>query len=254
MGELSNTVFSHAEEFVQQVPLLVTSSHATINRPAITLTFAQSLDGKISLPGQQLLLSGAESMAMTHRLRSMHDGILVGIDTVICDDPQLCVRHVPASELTSVAHPQPIVLDSQLRIPLTARLLVGPQTNSRLKMPFIVTGPDHDPARRAQLEQMGARVVVVACDAGRLCLGAVVRELRQLGIMRLMVEGGARVIQAFLESQIVDLLIITIAPVLVGSSGVAAALSPLSAPIVPQLYEQFGRDVVMAATILHNVG
>ncbi|KAJ2357662.1 2,5-diamino-6-(ribosylamino)-4(3H)-pyrimidinone 5'-phosphate reductase [Coemansia erecta] len=250
---MDDNAFSHAEDFVQRVPLLVTSSNMTAERPAITLTFAQSLDGKIALPGQPLLLSGSESMAMTHRLRALHNGILVGVDTVICDDPQLSVRHLPASELAAVAHPQPIVLDSQLRIPLTARLLTGPQSNPNLKMPIIVAGPCHSAERRTQLEQLGARVIVVACDDGRLCLDEVARELRQLGILRLMVEGGARVIQAFLESRIVDLLIVTIAPVLVGNKGVAAASSPLSASIVPQIYETFGRDVVMTATIQHNM-
>ncbi|KAJ1830214.1 2,5-diamino-6-(ribosylamino)-4(3H)-pyrimidinone 5'-phosphate reductase [Coemansia sp. RSA 2706] len=252
---MSDSAFAHAREFVQRVPLLAASTHMTADRPAVTLTFAQSLDGKIALPGQALRLSGAESMAMTHRLRALHDGILVGVDTVICDDPQLSVRQLPELELAAVAHPQPVVLDSHLRTPLTARLLTGPRSNPRLKMPVIVAGLHHDPDRRAQLERLGARVVVVTTDAdgsGRLCVDAVARALRQLGILRLMVEGGARVIQAFLASPIVDLLIVTIAPTLVGERGVAAVLAPAQASIVPQLYEPFGRDIVMAATIQHQ--
>jgi riboflavin-specific deaminase-like protein len=90
-------------------------------RPFVTLSYAQSLDGSIALHNHApLSLSGPESLCLTHQLRSMHDGILIGIGTVLSDDPQLTVRHW-------VGHnPQPIVLDSQLRIPAKARLCCLP--------------------------------------------------------------------------------------------------------------------------------
>ncbi|KAJ2081837.1 2,5-diamino-6-(ribosylamino)-4(3H)-pyrimidinone 5'-phosphate reductase [Coemansia sp. RSA 988] len=256
----NEAVYTHARDFLSHIPLLSSdsgdSSHQGAgSRPAITLTFAQSLDGKISRVDRRLLLSGKESTAMTHRLRAMHDGILVGVGTVLFDDPQLSVRLFPASELSSVQHPQPIVLDSKLRIPSTARLLTGPQRNPHLHPPWIVTGPGHDTQHRVEVERAGARVIVVDdCDeAGHPRLTAVAAVLRRLGIRRLMVEGGARVIQSFLESKLVDALIVTIAPVLVGSSGVPAVAEPTmdSLAITPVSYEPFGRDIVMAATIQH---
>ncbi|HEX9595492.1 MAG TPA: RibD family protein, partial [Anaerolineales bacterium] len=86
-----------------------------LDRPTVTLSYAQSLDGSIALHrGEPLTLSGPESMAMTHRLRAAHDAILVGIGTVISDDPQLNVR------LVEGRNPQVVVLDSRLRLPLTA--------------------------------------------------------------------------------------------------------------------------------------
>ncbi|KAJ2612162.1 2,5-diamino-6-(ribosylamino)-4(3H)-pyrimidinone 5'-phosphate reductase [Coemansia sp. RSA 1365] len=252
--------YAHARDFLSRIPLISSNSkynldQETGDRPAITLTYAQSLDGKISRADQRLLLSGDESAAMTHRLRTMHDGILIGVGTALFDDPQLSVRLVPAGELLDVRHPQPIVLDSKLRIPPTARLLTGPQNNPRLHPPWIITGTDHNPQRREELERAGARVIVIEdCDkTGRPRLTAVAAALWSLGIQRLMVEGGARVIQSFLESQLVDVLIVTIAPVLVGSSGVSAVGAPTvdALTITPLSYEPFGRDIVMAATIQH---
>ncbi|KAJ2707238.1 2,5-diamino-6-(ribosylamino)-4(3H)-pyrimidinone 5'-phosphate reductase [Coemansia sp. IMI 203386] len=212
----------------------------------VTLTFAQSLDGKISLPGQQLLLSGSQAMSMTHHLRATHDGILVGVGTVLTDDPRLNARLV--LPVDSPGHPRPVILDPRLRFPLSARLLQNPQHN----MPWIVAGPDHDRCRRAELEALGVCVVIVDhCDSeGRPLVSAVLQALAQKGIRRLMVEGGAQIIQAFLESQLVDSLIITIAPTLVGSRGVPAVPAPngiQTLKITPRVYEQFGADVVLAA-------
>ncbi|KAJ2157963.1 2,5-diamino-6-(ribosylamino)-4(3H)-pyrimidinone 5'-phosphate reductase [Coemansia sp. RSA 552] len=224
-------IFAHARRFVQRIP---PARPAAQQRPEVTLTFAQSLDGKIARPGEPLLLSGRESMAMTHRLRAAHDAIMVGINTVICDNPQLSARLLPAAELP--AHPQPVVLDAHLRIPLSARLLTGPQDDPRLRPPWIVTAAGHDPQRRRELEALGARVIAVPADSasGRLCLDAVLAELRAQGVQRLMVEGGARVIQAFLTAQCVDSLIITISPSVVGPSGVPA-LSLLRSLWLPAL-------------------
>ncbi|KAJ2710677.1 2,5-diamino-6-(ribosylamino)-4(3H)-pyrimidinone 5'-phosphate reductase, partial [Coemansia spiralis] len=150
-------------------------------------------------------------------------------------------------------HPQPVVLDPHLRTSPAARLLIGPRTDPRLRAPWLVASPDHDRSRRAELESCGATIIVIDdCDAaGRPRLGAVLAALHRRGVSRLMVEGGARIIQAFLDAHLVDLLLVTIAPVFVGSAGVPAiaAADPESPAVVPALYEQFGRDVVMAATL-----
>ncbi|KAJ1954219.1 2,5-diamino-6-(ribosylamino)-4(3H)-pyrimidinone 5'-phosphate reductase [Linderina pennispora] len=223
------------------------------NRPTVTLTFAQSLDGKISRPGQQLLLSGKESMAMTHRLRATHDGILVGIGTVLCDNPRLNARLLPAPECHLVEQPQPIVLDTHLRFPPTANLLAGPKENHRLKLPWIVCGPVYDAGMRARLEAAGARVIVIdkIDGAGHPVLAAVLKEIFNLGISSLMVEGGAQIIQLFMTSRLTDRLITTTAPVLVGSGGVPAVAAETidsSFAIEPLEYAAFGRDIVMFAT------
>ena len=86
------------------------------DRPFITLSYAQSWDGSITTrSGETLCFSGPEATRLTHQLRSLHDGIWVGIGTVLSDDPQLTVREWEGD------NPQPIVLDSQLRTPASAK-------------------------------------------------------------------------------------------------------------------------------------
>ncbi|KAJ2857189.1 2,5-diamino-6-(ribosylamino)-4(3H)-pyrimidinone 5'-phosphate reductase [Coemansia erecta] len=240
-----NTSDQEARSFVSRA-LDFSRQPTKSNSLYVTLTFAQSLDGKIALPNQRLHLSGPQSMQMTHWMRASHDGILVGIGTVLTDDPRLNARLV--LPIDQPGHPRPIVLDPRLRFPTDARLL----QNNRDNMPWIVTGPQHDRYRRAELEALGAHVVVVdLCDdMGRPRVSDVLKELAQRGIRHLMVEGGAQIIQAFLESQLVDSLVVTIAPALVGSRGVPAvpASDGIQAlKIVPRAYEQFGVDVVLAA-------
>ncbi|KAJ2721118.1 hypothetical protein GGI07_004183 [Coemansia sp. Benny D115] len=215
--------------------------------PRVTLTFAQSLDGKISSrPGAALQLSGAESLKMTHVMRTLHSGILVGVGTVLADNPRLTARLAPQP----AQHPRPVILDTHLRTPPDARVFDHPCS------PILVAAPGCCVERRRVLEARGAEVVVVdRCDAdGRPRLDAVVEDLRARGIDSLMVEGGARVIQAFLRhGELVDALVITIAPVLVGPEGVAAVPSMEgigTMRIEPQLYQQLGADIVMAADVV----
>jgi len=94
--------------------------------PEVTLTYAQTLDGFISgKPNSPpLLISGKESMLMTHCLRNRHDGIMIGIGTVLNDNPQLNVRQLTGfNDGGYVKNPQPIILDSKLRFPLECKLL-----------------------------------------------------------------------------------------------------------------------------------
>ncbi|WP_371827196.1 RibD family protein [Deinococcus sp. QL22] len=127
-------------------------------RPEVLLTYAQSLDGSIAGPDRRpLLLSGKESMRWTHTLRSQHDAILIGVGTLIADDPLLSVRYVEGD------HPQPVVLDSRLRFPEQARLWQHPSHR-----PWIVTTPSACAAAQRRLEDAGARVirVILQCLRG----------------------------------------------------------------------------------------
>ena len=147
--------------------------------------------------------SGDESMELTHQLRSLHDGILVGIGTVLSDDPQLTVRKWTGP------NPQPIVLDSQLRTPQSARICHHPDKDC-----WILTV-------RPDAESLGEQVDVLAVrSAGgsqrRVPLEEAMSLLRERGIKSLMVEGGATVITAFLKARMADALVLTVAPRLVG--------------------------------------
>lgn len=211
----------------------------TAGRPFVTLSYAQSLDGSIaSQPGRPLALSGPASLALTHRLRAAHDAILVGIGTVLADDPKLTVRLAPG------AQPQPVVLDTHLRCPANAALLRHPTHR-----PWLLCSQEADPAREAVLSIAGARVVRLPFDAtGRVDLGAALSFLAAHGIRTLMVEGGAGVITAFLAERRVDFVILTLAPVIVG--GVQAVRGPLADPAgQPRLrepgHERLGDDLIV---------
>ncbi len=96
----------------------VTEHRTQTGRPLVSLCYAQSLDGSLAARGGKTLrLSGPESMALTHRLRAAHDAILVGIGTILADNPSLTVRYAAGK------NPQPVILDSSLRFPLNANLL-----------------------------------------------------------------------------------------------------------------------------------
>jgi riboflavin-specific deaminase-like protein len=204
-------------------------------RPFVTLSYAQSLDGSIALRcDEPLALSGEESLRLTHQLRSMHDGILVGIGTVLSDDPQLTVRHW-------IGHnPQPIVLDSQLRIPAKARLCCLPD-----KRCWVLTTVDD---KGTVIE--GLEITALQGNAdGRVCLQRALKLLWSRGIKSLMVEGGASVISAFLKARLVDALVLTITPQFVGGYKAVTGLGNQSRGTFPQLKpffsERLGDDLIV---------
>ncbi len=175
------------------------------HRPLVTLSYAQSLDGSITTrQGEMLVISGQEAARLTHQLRSYHDCILVGLGTVLADDPRLTVRLVEGDD------PQPVILDSQLRIPLNTALLQD-------REPWIATTDRADPEKAAELEARGVRLLRMPADPqGRVNLPDLLRCLKQLGVSRLMVEGGARVITSFISQQMVDFVVLTLSPIIVG--------------------------------------
>ena len=164
-------------------------------RPFITLTYAQSLDGSICAEkGVPLLLSGNESLKMTHSLRARHEGICVGVGTVLADNPSLTTRLVPGPS------PYPIIIDSNLRTPLECKLV----RERRAIVACTALGMDDNSSKKAErrLQLLGAGAEVVICKATPS--GTVDFEdlfYTQLGnrFASVMVEGGACIISAFLD-------------------------------------------------------
>ncbi len=213
-------------------------------RPFVTLTYAQSLDGSIAAGhAAPLLLSGAQSMQLTHALRAAHDAILVGIGTVLADDPALTAR-TAGGALVEGRQPQPVVLDSGLRLPMAARLLGHP------RRPWVATPhADADPQRRAQLELRGVQLIETAADRRRVALEALLGALAQRGIESVMVEGGAQVIGAFLRQRLVDAVVVTLAPRFVGGLAAVGGVPALPLDALPHLaaprYTQLGDDLLV---------
>jgi 3,4-dihydroxy 2-butanone 4-phosphate synthase/GTP cyclohydrolase II len=191
--------------------------------PFVTLAWAQSIDGSLALEaGRGVPLSGAESLALTHAVRAAHDAILVGIETVLADDPQLNVRHWPGRS------PAPVVLDSRLRTPPEARVLAsaGPGRVVRL-----ACTADADEARSLALSARGAHVLrLPAWSNGWVDLAALMDALGAAGVHRLMVEGGARVLTSFLRAALGDYAVVTIAPRFLGGLAAVGALAGARPP------------------------
>lgn len=207
-------------------------------RPFVTIAFAQSIDGSLAAePGKPLPLSGPESAAYTHHLRAAHDAILVGIGAVLADNPRLTVR------LADGPHPQPIVVDSRLRFPDGAALLSHPTH------PVWIATTAAAPEDRLQaLCSAGAVALVLPADPhGRVSLPDLLDELGARGIQRLMVEGGAAVITAFLSQGLADRLSVTIAPRLV--AGVRALQTALNISLRNSVWRMSGPDVILEARL-----
>ncbi len=188
-------------------------------RPLVTLKIAQSADGKtITAPGQSPWITGEQARRFGHLLRARHDAILVGIGTVLADDPMLDCR-LPGLEDRS---PVRIVLDSRLRLPPQAKLV---QTAQRIPTLVYTGAPAEAPAA------MRAELVRVEADAeGRPALAAVLADLAGRGITRLLVEGGATVHAAFLKAGLVDRMEVFTAPAVLGpgASGAVEGLVALT--------------------------
>jgi len=211
-------------------------------RPLVTLSYAQSIDGCIARrPGRPLTLSNRQSQTMTHRLRSLHDAILVGIGTILADNPQLTVRY------TNGKNPQPVIVDSRLRCPVDARVL-------RHDPPaLIATSANANGDRATALAAAGASFLRLPADSeGLLDLERLLGLLGARGIKTLMIEGGAQIITSILRNHLADQLVLTIAPVYIG--GLTAVgpmqLDLLSPPRIRNVkYEMFGDDMILRADL-----
>ncbi len=182
--------------------------YITTGLPFVTLKFAQTLDGRIATAtGSSQWISSEKFRRLAHKLRATHDAVIVGIETVLADDPQLTVR------LVRGRNPTRIILDSRLRIPLAARLI-----KSRELAPIIIaTTSRADANKLTALRNLGIEVLVNNEDeAEEVDLNQLLKTLGERGISSALVEGGAGVITSLLRRNLADKVIIAIAPKIMG--------------------------------------
>ncbi|WP_313104094.1 RibD family protein [Brevundimonas sp.] len=170
-------------------------------RPRVTLKLATTLDGRIATAsGESQWITGPEARQQGHRLRASHDAILVGVETVLADDPELTVRLPDYAG----SHPLRVVLDSRLRTPATAKVASG---NTLI----LTTAAPHAIGQ--------AEVVAVAADDARPAITAALEALTARGVSSLLIEGGGRVAASFLQAGAVDAVEWFRAPILLGGEG-----------------------------------
>ena len=192
-------------------PRRIDEARVRADRPFVTVHYAQTLDGRIaSRTGDSRWVSGEGSLRLAHELRAAHDAVLVGIGTVLADDPKLTVRLVPG------VSPVRVVVDSQLRIPHGANVLTADART------IVATTPSASEERAAAIRAQGAEVLRAKVDAaGHVDLRDLLFELRREGIRSVLIEGGRGIITAALREHVVDRLTVCIAPKVIGE-GIAA--------------------------------
>lgn len=211
-----------------------------MSRTWVTVHFAESLDGRIATKGgQSQWLSGQESLVWAHRLRAEHDAVLIGIGTVLADDPRLTVRLVEGRS------PLRVVLDSRLRIPLESQLLTDGASST-----VVATSETASSLGIDSVQALGARVLTLPRDAeGGLDLRALLGRLNDLGARSILVEGGHTVVTSFLRLSLVNRLVICIGPKIVGA-GIDAigdlGIRELSRALTFEkpTFTQVGQDVI----------
>ncbi|KAH7396821.1 5-amino-6-uracil reductase-like protein [Phaeosphaeria sp. MPI-PUGE-AT-0046c] len=209
------------------------TKHATASppKPYITLTFATSLDSSLSLaPGQQTPLSGPASKAMTHHLRCHHDAILIGVGTAIADDPSLNCRIAGVGGYGGQGldgQPRPVVIDPSGRWHVGAESKVVKLAGAgRGRGVWVVSRKGKVGAeRRSVIEGVGGKVLEVGDkeEEGSIRWTDILDVLAKEGVRSVMIEGGGGVINDLLSQENIELVesvIVTIAPVWLGKGGV----------------------------------
>ena len=212
-------------------------ARVTFGRPLVTLKLAQSADGKVALPGgKPVAITGEASRARVHLMRAESDAILVGVGTVLADDPELTCR------LPGMADRSPIriVLDVELRTPLAAKLVRG----ARDVPTWIFAAVDAPAEAERALRDAGVEVLRVERGEGGLRLDQALQLLGARGITRLMVEGGPTVAQALLAQDLVDEAVLLTAPKTLGADALDGLASDVlaHAGLVEVSQERVGED------------
>ena len=186
-------------------------------RPWMRLKVAASLDGRTALAnGTSQWITSEAARRDVHALRARSCAMLTGIGTVLADDPELTVRHVPCSR-----QPRRVLIDSRLDVSPQARILKG--------TPPIIFTVSGDAGKRARLESLGAEVVTAPTDPakpGKTDLAAIARELGARGFNEVMVETGARLNGSLLASGVVDEIVAYLAPMILGDAAQAMFAFP----------------------------
>lgn len=198
--------------------------HVTTRKPFVTLKIAQTLDGRIATAsGESKWITGEQARREGHRLRDTHDAILVGINTVLKDDPSLTTR-IPRGR-----DPIRVIVDSTLRIPLKAKVLTQ-QSPARTIIATVSTVKQ----KIAALEKAGAIVVRTKSRQGRVDLHDLMRKLGQLDIMSVLVEGGSEINSSALVARIVDKVVIFLAPLLMTGRDSVCSIGGVCPPRLKQ--------------------
>jgi 2,5-diamino-6-(ribosylamino)-4(3H)-pyrimidinone 5'-phosphate reductase len=172
----------------------------------VILNAAMSIDGKISTRKNDSAISSKLDLVRVHKLRSTVDGIVIGISTVLEDDPMLNVRY----STTRTKNPTRIIIDSKARIPLNSRII---ESSNKIQTIIAVTH-NASPRKIKEIQSKGAQVLVYG--TGRVNLKKLFQQLEKMGLKKIIVEGGGEINWSVLKLGLVNELVVTISPVVIG--------------------------------------
>lgn len=223
--------------------------HITTGLPFVTLKLASTLDGRIATSkGESKWITGPEARGYVHRLRAINDAVMVGVSTVLKDDPELTVR------LARGRDPARVVLDSTLRVPLSAKVF---KEGARL---LIFTTAGAGRAKASMAEDRGAEVITVPGSGDGVDIKRVLKELGKRGVTSVLVEGGGRVAASLMKKGLADKLVLFISPMALGSDAMPS-IGPLNikrlkdAPRLDRMTSRkIGTDIVLEGYFGHLTG
>lgn len=198
VGELQNQAKKLNETFCKYI---------TTNQPFITAKWAMSLDGKIAThTGDSKWISNEKSRKLVHKLRQQYDAVMVGVNTIIKDDPKLTVR----TKIKKPAHPTRIVLDSTGRTPLSAKIFEQPG------QVILVTTKKIFKKKERLYNKLGAKVIRIKSKNGQIDLTTLTIQLGKQAITSILIEGGNHVITSAVEQNLIDKAYIFIGNKIIG--------------------------------------
>ena len=175
------------------------------SRPYVILNSAMSVDGKIATKNRESRLSSHQDLKRVHRLRSKVDGIMVGLGTILADDPKLTIKYYQGR------NPTRIIVDGLARTPADAFVV-----KTARKTPTVIAVTTRAPAENIhRLEKMGVKVLV--CGRGRLVsLSILMKKISRFGIRRILLEGGGTLNWSMLRQGLVDEVSVAVSPLIIG--------------------------------------
>ncbi len=234
--------------------------YITKRMPFIVLKWAMSLDGKIATyTGDSKWISHDASRQFTRRLRGKFDAVLIGIETLLKDNPQLTTHGLGVKE------PKRIIVDSKGRIPLdcnllkTSPLFSSAKQSSGDKEVILVTTDKISKEKREGLKKRGVEVIVTQFEGGKVNLKNLMVELAKREITSVLVEGGGTIIASFIENGLADKFIAFISPMIIGGKN---AISPVEGEGVEKIADaisihnfstrMIGEDIVMEGYLKYS--
>ncbi len=212
-------------------------------RPYVILNAAMSLDGKIASKTGDSKLSCEEDWIRVHELRKSVHAIMVGINTIIKDNPKLTVRKIPCEK-----NPIRVVIDSKARTPENARVLSK-------DAPTIIAVSEKAPEEKIKILEKKSKVII--CGKNKVDLQKLLKELYKLGVKKLLLEGGGTLNWSMLKNKLVDEIRIAIAPVIVGGTEAITLVEGEGFELVKEgiklkliKYYKIGEDIVLEYKVI----